>query len=86
MLAVLVVFALTIYVLTGSLWTAFWQTIACAVLLQVGYFIGVLWMVWRASQKPGAAVAQDEAVPRERQDPSIADRRKVPSSSFPHRP
>ena len=86
MLAVLVVFALTIYVLTGSLWTAFWQTIACAVLLQVGYFIGVLWMVWRASEKPASAAAQEEAGPWERQDPSALDRRKLPDSSFSHRP
>ena len=86
MLAVLVVFAVSIYVLTGSLWATFWQTVVCAVLLQVGYFIGVLWMVGRASAKPAAAVTQEEAGPWERKDPSVADRRKLPSSSFPHRP
>jgi exopolysaccharide production repressor protein len=38
-------------VLTQSLWTTFIQTVICAVLLQIGYFAAVLFLLWRS---PGA--------------------------------
>jgi exopolysaccharide production repressor protein len=86
MLAALLIFAVATFVLTGSLWSTIWQTIICAVVLQVGYFIGVLWLVWRADNKPAASVAQEEAGPWERQGKIVADARKLPGTSFSHRP
>lgn len=47
MLLALSAFAIAIYFLTGSFWTALVQTIICAVILQVGYFLAVLFQVWR---------------------------------------
>lgn len=59
LVGVLVVFALTSYFLTQSLWTAFVQTVICAILIQLGYFAAVLFMVWRdegrRSRGPGEA-------------------------------
>jgi exopolysaccharide production repressor protein len=48
MLVALVVFAVTTYYVTQSLWTTLIQTVTCAVLLQVGYFAAVLFLVWRS--------------------------------------
>ena len=47
MIVVLVVFAGATFVLTGSLATAVLQTVLSAIILQVGYFIGVLYLVRR---------------------------------------
>ena len=49
LIGVLLVFAITTYVVTQSLWTAFTQTVICAVLLQIGYFAAVLFLVWRSA-------------------------------------
>jgi exopolysaccharide production repressor protein len=70
LVGVLLVFAITTYVITQSLWTTFIQTLICAVLLQVGYFAAVLFLVWRSAGKPKDEVraAMDEAVlPKEDQ-------------------
>jgi exopolysaccharide production repressor protein len=48
-IGVLLVFAITTYVVTQSLWTTFIQTMICAVLLQIGYFAAVLFLVWRSA-------------------------------------
>lgn len=45
MLAVLMVFAGVTYSLNGSIATTIWQTILCAIIIQVGYFIGILLLV-----------------------------------------
>lgn len=47
MTGVLIVFAVSAYFMTGSFYTALIQTLICAVLLQAGYFIGVLYLVRR---------------------------------------
>lgn len=47
MIIVLIVFAVAAYVMTGSILTALVETILCAVILQVGYFVGVLYLVRR---------------------------------------
>jgi exopolysaccharide production repressor protein len=47
-LAVLAVFAATTYFMTQSVWTAFVQTAICALLLQMGYFVAVLLLIWRS--------------------------------------
>jgi exopolysaccharide production repressor protein len=55
LIGVLVVFAITTYVVTQSVWTTFVQTVICAILLQVGYFAAVLFMVWRSNGRKSAA-------------------------------
>lgn len=52
LVGVLLIFAITTYVITQSLWTTFVQTLICAVLLQIGYFAAVLFLVWRSAEKP----------------------------------
>lgn len=45
MIGALAVFAIVTFILTGSAWTTAWQTLVCAVLVQAGYFIAVLFLV-----------------------------------------
>ena len=47
MLGTLAVFAIATYFLTNSLSTTLIETAICAVLLQIGYFLGVLYLVWK---------------------------------------
>ncbi|WP_054309822.1 exopolysaccharide production repressor protein [Mesorhizobium sp. 1M-11] len=59
---VLVAFALASYAITQSAWTTFIQTLICAVVIQVGYFIAILFMVWRSGEtkKRGEILARGE--------------------------
>ncbi len=43
----LAVFAVAAYAMSGSFWTAFIQTVVCALILQIGYFIGIVYLVRR---------------------------------------
>jgi exopolysaccharide production repressor protein len=52
LVGVLLVVAITTYFMTQSLWTTFVQTAICAVLIQVGYFAAVLFLVRRSADKP----------------------------------
>lgn len=47
MILALGAFAITTYVITQSVWTTLIDTVLCAVIIQVGYFAGVLLMAWR---------------------------------------
>ncbi|MBW6425258.1 exopolysaccharide production repressor protein [Rhizobium sp. XQZ8] len=47
MTMVLLVFAVSAYFISGSVYTALIHTLICAVILQVGYFVGVLYLVSR---------------------------------------
>ena len=49
-IGVLVVFAVATYAFTLSAWTTFIYTALCAVLIQIGYFVAVLFLVWRPAQ------------------------------------
>ncbi len=60
MLGTLVVFGIATYFLTNSLWTTLIETAACAVLLQVGYFLGVLYLVWKEEKASGAMSGEDK--------------------------
>ncbi|RYC10012.1 exopolysaccharide production repressor exox [Ciceribacter ferrooxidans] len=51
MVGVLIVFGLVTYALTGSLTTTLIQTAVSAILLQVGYFLAVLYMVAKAARQ-----------------------------------
>ena len=86
MLAALLIFAITTYMLTGSFWGTVLQTVICAVILQVGYFIGVLWLVWRAGKSPAASAVQEKAGPWEPQAEIGPDRSKLPAAPYSHRP
>lgn len=68
LILVLIVFAIASYAITQSLWTTVIQTLICAVLIQVGYFAAILFLVWRSgapkgdnalSRKESAAAAVD---------------------------
>jgi len=73
MICALAVFAIVTFILTGSAWTTAWQTLVCAVLVQAGYFVAVLFLVSReardrrnAAQRPlpASAVPADDKEPK----------------------
>jgi exopolysaccharide production repressor protein len=53
LVAVLVVFGVVTYLMTHSIWTTLVQTAICAVLIQLGYFAAVLYMVRRTPRDEG---------------------------------
>lgn len=55
------IFAVVTYVLTQSLWTTVINTVICAVLIQIGYVIAVLWMVARAKSAEKTANPPDRS-------------------------
>jgi exopolysaccharide production repressor protein len=62
LVGVLLIFAITTYLITGSAWTTFIDTVIVAVLVQVGYFAAVMFLVWRQSAaKSSETAAQSEA-------------------------
>jgi exopolysaccharide production repressor protein len=62
LVGVLLVFAVTTYLITGSAWTTFIQTVICAVLVQVGYFVAIMFLVWRSGAAQNKETsAQSEA-------------------------
>lgn len=61
MLGTLVVFAIATYFLTNSLSTTLIETAICAVLLQIGYFLGVLYLVWKERKARDALLNEDKA-------------------------
>ncbi|MDM9627462.1 exopolysaccharide production repressor protein [Rhizobium sp. S152] len=50
MLGALAVFAVATYWLSGSFSGTVLKTVICAVILQIGYFGGVLYLVWKESR------------------------------------
>ncbi len=73
MIGALSVFAIVTFILTGSAWTTAWQTLVCAVLVQAGYFIAVLFLVAKEGrdrrnaaqrQSPVSAAAVDDKEPK----------------------
>lgn len=62
MLIALAAFAITTYVVTQSAWTTLVWTLACAVLIQIGYFATVLILVWGTPQRRdgGGEALEDE--------------------------
>lgn len=84
---VLVAFAITTYMFTGSLWSTFIQTAICAVLIQVGYFAAVLFMVWRSAGTEKTEAQRSEAaqsLPKEEQPTAnVARLSGTPSSDHP---
>lgn len=56
MICALLVFAVASFFLTHSVWTAAIHTIIAAVLLQVGYFGGVLFMVMKSAREKSVSL------------------------------
>ncbi|MCA1407562.1 exopolysaccharide production repressor protein [Ensifer sp. IC3342] len=78
MIGALVAFAIATYLLNGSLVSTAIQTLICAVLLQVGYFIAILFMVWKEARdrrKLSPAKASIESTPDDKQSGKISIRR-----------
>lgn len=61
MVCVLLVFAVAAYWLTGSISEVVLATIACALLLQVGYFVGILYLVRQEKQQRRDNIASNAA-------------------------
>lgn len=57
----LVAFAVVTYISTGSLATTALQTFLCAVLIQIGYFLATLYLVWRTAKARKADTGQGQA-------------------------
>ena len=85
----LLVFAATTYLITGSAWTTFTETLVVAVLVQVGYFAAVLFLVWRAAkmQKSDAGAAASETVqPLPKDEQAAAKVSQLPGAPSSHHP
>ncbi|MDL2406068.1 exopolysaccharide production repressor protein [Rhizobium calliandrae] len=68
MVGALAVFAIATYFLTQSLSTTLIETVICAVLLQIGYFLGVLFLVWKEQRARNALLNEDAAAMAMRDD------------------
>ncbi|WFU51570.1 exopolysaccharide production repressor protein [Sinorhizobium terangae] len=78
MIGALVAFAIATYLLNGSLLSTAIQTLVCAVLLQVGYFIAVLFLVWKEARdrrKLSSGKASIESASDDKQSGKISIRR-----------
>ncbi|MCG5478982.1 exopolysaccharide production repressor protein [Sinorhizobium alkalisoli] len=80
MLGALVAFAIATYYLTGSFASTAVQTLICAVLIQVGYFFGVLFLIWKEARErrklsPTIQAAATEAATEEKQSAKFSLRR-----------
>lgn len=62
MIGALSVFAIVTFILTGSAWTTAWQTLVCAVLVQAGYFIAVLFLVAKEGKDRRSAAQRQSSV------------------------
>lgn len=51
LIIVLLAFAISTYLLTASLWSAFVQTLICGILVQIGYFVAIMLLVRRSVSK-----------------------------------
>ncbi|GAC1042959.1 exopolysaccharide production repressor protein [Rhizobium sp. No.120] len=72
MLGTLIVFAIATYFLTNSLSTTLIETALCAVLLQVGYFLGVLYLVWKERKALEAQLNEDKGPASVQEDGKVA--------------
>lgn len=68
-LVAIAIFAVVTYILTQSFWTTAINTAICAVLIQIGYVVAVLWMVGRTRSAPSGD-AHDQRTEAPGLDPS----------------
>ncbi|QPB18670.1 exopolysaccharide production repressor protein [Rhizobium sp. 007] len=78
MIGALAVFAVATYWLNGSLATTLIDTVICAVLLQLGYFGGVLFLVWKEAKARNTQGTTAVSHTPARSD----DKEKIPVSPF----
>lgn len=79
---VIVVFAITTYITTGSLWTTFIQTVICGVLIQIGYFMAVLLLVWRSGETMKREARKNETV-QPKEESAVANAASLPRTGTP---
>ncbi len=64
LIIVLLAFAISTYLLTGSPWSTIVQTVICGILIQIGYFVAVM-LLWRSVSKESeiskSHIARDES-------------------------
>ena len=61
MIGALLAFAVATYFIHGSFYTAFIQTLICAIILQTGYFIALLVLVAREKRRMRETFALDRS-------------------------
>lgn len=71
MIGVLVVFGIAAYVMSGSFLAALGWTVLCAVILQVGYFLGIVYMVKREQEERAEKARSERAGARQRKDDAV---------------
>jgi exopolysaccharide production repressor protein len=85
LVVLLVAFAIATYVISGSAWTTFIDTLICAVLVQVGYFAVVLFIVWRTpavqqAERGGSRRDAGQGAPSEEQPAKVRPLGSTPNS------
>jgi exopolysaccharide production repressor protein len=65
LIILLLIFAVFTYLIVGSAWTTFIDTVVCAVLVQLGYFAVVLFMVCRTPRVEPVSPATSIALPEQ---------------------
>jgi exopolysaccharide production repressor protein len=85
LVAMVVVFAIATYVITGSAWATFIDTLICAILVQAGYFALVLFLVWRAPaiakpERSGSGRDAAKGPPSEEHTPKVRSPPNIPNS------
>ncbi len=83
MVTVLVVFAVSSYLINGSIMTAFIQTVICTVIIQTGYFIGVLFLVRREKLRSEGVPSRPAMMLRSLELDSRDDIRSTTARNFP---
>jgi membrane protein implicated in regulation of membrane protease activity len=73
MLGALLAFAVAAYFMSGSLLTAFLQTIVCAIIIQIGYFLGVLYLARQEKQSMGVGSGAEAGMERRKRDMLVQD-------------
>jgi exopolysaccharide production repressor protein len=84
-IGLLLVFAATTYLITGSAWTTFIETVVVAVLVQIGYFAAVFFLVWRVARtrKSSSGAVATETVQPLPKDEQVGRLPGAPSSHHP---
>jgi exopolysaccharide production regulatory protein len=85
LIGVLLVFAVVTYFTTHSVSTTLINTLICGVLIQLGYFIAVLFLVWRT---PSEQSGKDSAAKEEPARTDVVDNpvAQIPNASRSRHP
>jgi exopolysaccharide production repressor protein len=83
LIGVLIVFAIANYAITQSLATTFFNTVLCAILIQLGYFAAILFMVWRSGARSSEPGRQAENASRSERPAAAAKDGKPATETAP---